>query len=404
MPPWASLQPRLGGTISPPLRRLPPLLQRLRRLQRLQRLGVPSTRSTGPPSRGRRCPRSTRFPPCSSPPAPSHSSPRSWFSSTGLPVLLPPIGTPARSAASPQRSAEPASPAELSGYLLGLFSSAELPRRPPARGARGGAAPGGRVRHRGFREQSMRLGGGPFSRRGPLGTSAPRLGADGLPACRRGRVRAPPAQLLVRPRPERRGGDRRRGALARRLAARRHRRRSGRRVQVAQGVQPAARPPVGRAEHPLLLRHGGPWRSRARAARRRLLAVRQGQLVRVRRAPLPLPRPLRRGRRAVPRDGPAAARGPEGPPLCTAARRHRGLHPQDVLRRGATSDRGVGLARRLHRPRRRLLCVRRRQGLHRRDAAAARGGTALRLRFCRSLRTAGPRRVGSRPGVGARRR
>ena len=86
---------------------------------------------------------------------------RARFSSTGLPVLLPPIGTPARSAASPQRSAEPASPAELSGYLLGLFSSAELPRRPPARGARGGAAPGGRVRHRGFREQSMRLGEGP---------------------------------------------------------------------------------------------------------------------------------------------------------------------------------------------------------------------------------------------------
>ncbi|EOD36214.1 hypothetical protein EMIHUDRAFT_460553, partial [Emiliania huxleyi CCMP1516] len=119
----------------------------------------------------------------------------------------------------------------------------------------------------------MRLGGGPFTRRGPLGTSAPRLGADGLPACRRGRVRAPPAQLLVRPR-----------------------------------VQPAARPPVGRAEHPLLLRHGGPWRSRAREARRRLLAVRQGQLVRVRRAPLPLPRPLRRGRRPFSRPARPALR------------------------------------------------------------------------------------------------
>lgn len=165
------------------------------------------------------------------------------------------------------------------------------------------------------------------------------------------------------------------------------------------GVQPAARPPVGRAEHPLLLRHGGPWRSRARAARRRLLAVRQGQLVRVRRAPLPLPRPLRRGRRPFSRPARPALRvcvtapvplllqAPRCParrtrgcsragrtttlhrrpssPRTTSSRRaapprglarpvrghgvssHTPLICEQVLRRGATSDRGVGRACRL---------------------------------------------------------
>mmetsp|Transcript_2840 Transcript_2840/g.8800 ORF Transcript_2840/g.8800 Transcript_2840/m.8800 type:complete len:348 (-) Transcript_2840:1511-2554(-) len=143
MPPSrASLQPRLGGTTSPPLRRLPPLqplppLRRLppllRRLRRLRRLGVPSTRSTAPPSRGRRCPRSTCFPPCSSPPAPSHSSPRSWSSSTWPPVRLPPSGTPARLAASPQRSAA-RSRRSRRGCTLRARASSRLPRAKRASG------------------------------------------------------------------------------------------------------------------------------------------------------------------------------------------------------------------------------------------------------------------------------